>query len=158
MCGYPSDWAKDHPVCFYQRARARINQCDVLVVNHTLFFTLMGNADEDTEGGVLFRNDFVVFDEAHQMESVASKHIGIGVSNRQVSFSLSRLWNARTQKGILGVLRRSEAMKRVDEALEQTDDFFMRVEDACCVAKRPFTHLGIGPSCAFAARNWCRIP
>src|ERR1043166_8910239 len=42
MCGYPSDFAKDHPVCFFQRARNRILSSDVLVLNHTLSFTLLG--------------------------------------------------------------------------------------------------------------------
>src|SRR6266699_187307 len=39
ICGYPSDFAKDHGVCFFQRARHRFLSSDVLVVNHTLFFT-----------------------------------------------------------------------------------------------------------------------
>jgi len=158
MCGYPSEWAKDHDVCFYQKARSRLNQCDVLVVNHTLFFTLLGGMEEDTEGGVLFRNDFVVFDEAHQMEAVASKHIGIGVSIGQVRFSLTRLWNARTQKGVLGVLRSTEAMKRVDDALEHAEEFFMRVEDACHdlrQAARSGKERGEQP--ASARRDWTEL-
>src|ERR1019366_1826445 len=75
ICGHPSDFAKDHGVCFFQRARNRILSSDVLVLNHTLFFTLLGGVDEDMEGGILFKNDFVIFDEAHQMEHVASRHI-----------------------------------------------------------------------------------
>lgn len=158
ICGFPSDWAKDHEVCFYQKARSRILQCDVLVVNHTLFFTLLGSAEEDTEGGILFRNDFVVFDEAHQMESVASKHIGLGVSNGQVRFSLSRLWNARTQKGVLGVLRRAEAMRRVDEALEHAEDFFMRVEDACQdLQEAARSNTSRGEPAAYARRDWTEL-
>src|SRR5258705_4275772 len=72
MCGYPSEFGKQNPICFYQRARNRFRSADVLVLNHTLFFTLLGTQEEDVEGGLLFRNDFVVFDEAHTMEAVAS--------------------------------------------------------------------------------------
>lgn len=72
LCGFPSEFAHDHPVCFFQRARNRILSSDVLVLNHTLFFTLLGGLEEETEGGILFKNDFVIFDEAHQVESVAS--------------------------------------------------------------------------------------
>jgi ATP-dependent DNA helicase DinG len=75
-CGYQSDFSKDHDVCFFQRARNKILSSDVLVLNHTLFFTLLGGVDEEMEGGILFKNDFVIFDEAHTMESVASRHIG----------------------------------------------------------------------------------
>src|SRR5947208_2452366 len=84
MCGYASDLAKVNQICFFQRARNRILSADLLVLNHTLFFTLLGGLEENVEGGVLFRNDFVVFDEAHQMENVASKHIGLSVSSSQM--------------------------------------------------------------------------
>ncbi|MEI9960959.1 MAG: hypothetical protein WDM76_07435 [Limisphaerales bacterium] len=50
-------------------------------MNHTLFFTLLGGVNEEQEGGILFKNDFVIFDEAHTMESVASRHIGLSVSS-----------------------------------------------------------------------------
>jgi ATP-dependent DNA helicase DinG len=70
MCGLASEYAKSENICFYQRARQRMLSSDVLVLNHTLFFTLLGTIDDDVEGGILFRNDFVVFDEAHTMESV----------------------------------------------------------------------------------------
>src|SRR5262249_32673373 len=65
ICGYQSEFAKQNSICFFQRARKRILSADVLVVNHTLFFTLLGSLDEDVEGGILFKNDFVIFDEAH---------------------------------------------------------------------------------------------
>ena len=65
VCGFPSDFARDHGVCFFQRARNKFLSSDVLVLNHTLFFTLLGGVDEEMEGGILFKNDFVIFDEAH---------------------------------------------------------------------------------------------
>src|SRR3974390_888741 len=124
LCGYPSDFAKDHGVCFFQRARNRIMSSDVVVLNHTLFFTLLGGMDEDAEGGVLFRNDFVIFDEAHQMEHVASKHIGLSVSSGQVRYALQRLWNPRTEKGLLATLRQGPAIKMVADMLRESDQFF----------------------------------
>ena len=81
--------------------RNRILSADVLILNHTLFFTLLGGVDEEQEGGILFKNDFVIFDEAHTMESVASRHIGLSVSSSQVRWSLNRLWNPKTEKGLL---------------------------------------------------------
>ena len=81
---------KQNGVCFFQRARNRILSADVLVVNHTLFFTMLGGMDEEVEGGILFKNDFVIFDEAHQMESVASRHIGLSVSSGQMRYALQR--------------------------------------------------------------------
>src|ERR1700761_684358 len=48
-CGHQSDFAKDHDLCFFQRVRNRILSADVLVLNHTLFFTLLGGVDEELE-------------------------------------------------------------------------------------------------------------
>lgn len=131
ICGHQSDFAKDHGVCFFQRARQRILSSDVIVLNHTLFFTLLGGVDEETEGGILFKNDFVVFDEAHTVEQVASKHIGLSVSSGQLRWSLHRLWNPRTEKGLLATLRRGKEVQLVAELLEAGDKFFEAVEGSC---------------------------
>ncbi len=131
VCGFPSDFAKDHGVCFFQRARNKFLSSDVLVLNHTLFFTLLGGVDEEMDGGILFKNDFVIFDEAHQMEPVASKHIGLSVSSGQVRYALNRLWNPRTEKGLLGTLRQGGAVKLVADILGEADKFFENVETAC---------------------------
>src|SRR5882762_5436636 len=131
ICGFQSDFAKDHGVCFFQRARNKFLSSDVLVLNHTLFFTLLGGIEEEIEGGILFKNDFVIFDEAHQMERVASKHIGLSVSSGQVRYALNRLWNPRTEKGLLATLRKGTAVKLVADILSEADAFFENVEVAC---------------------------
>ena len=130
-CGHQSDFSKDHDVCFFQRVRNRILSADVVILNHTLFFTLLGGVDEEMEGGILFKNDFVVFDEAHTMESVASRHIGLSVSSGQVRYSLNRLWNPKTEKGLLATLRQGKAVKLVADILSESDKFFENVESAC---------------------------
>jgi ATP-dependent DNA helicase DinG len=159
LCGYPSDFGKDHPVCFFQRARNRILSSDVLVLNHTLFFTLLGGLEEEVEGGILFRNDFVVFDEAHHMEHVASRHIGLSVSSGQVRYALHRLWNPRTEKGLLATLRKGAAVKLVAELLKEADGFFANVESACETLqqeakKRSF---GGGETAAARRREWTEL-
>lgn len=130
-CGHQSDFAKDHDLCFFQRVRQRILSADVVILNHTLFFTLLGGVEEEPEGGVLFKNDFVVFDEAHTMESVASRHVGLSVSSSQLRWSLNRLWNPKTQKGLLATLAQGKAVKQVADLLEESDKFFENVEHAC---------------------------
>jgi ATP-dependent DNA helicase DinG len=130
-CGFQSDQAKLGPVCFFQRARQKILGADVLVLNHTLFFTLLNGVESDPEGGVLFKNDFVIFDEAHTVESVAARHIGVSVSSGQVRYALQRLWNPRTEKGLLSTLRSASNVRLVADVLQETDDFFVRVEDSC---------------------------
>jgi ATP-dependent DNA helicase DinG len=158
-CGFQSDFAKQNEVCFFQKARNRILSSDVLVLNHTLFFTLLGSLEEEVEGGILFRNDFVVFDEAHQMESVASKHIGLSVSSGQMRYALQRLWNPRTEKGLLATLRQGARVKLVAELLKEAENFFGNVETACeelqqTTRKRSF---GAGEAAASRRRDWTEL-
>ena len=159
ICGHPSEFAKQNPVCFYQRARQRFMSADVLVLNHTLLFTLLGTQEEEVEGGLLFRNDFVVFDEAHTMESVASKHIGLSVSSGQIRYALRRLWNSQTSKGLLGLAPQGGAVKLVGDLLTEADKFFDHVESACDeiqknVGKKSY---GGGEQALSRSRNWTEL-
>jgi ATP-dependent DNA helicase DinG len=130
-CGHSSDFVKEGgQACFFQQARSRILAADVLVLNHTLFFMHLGGLDEELEGGILFKNDFVVFDEAHTVEKVASRHIGLSVSSAQLRYGLQRLWNPQTNKGLLAVLRRGRE-KLVADVLKEAEKFFAAVEEAC---------------------------
>ncbi len=131
MCGPRSDFAQTNEACFFQKARQRIMSADVVVLNHTLFFTLLNTVEEPSEGGVLFRNDFVIFDEAHTVEQVASRHIGLGISSGQIHFALNKLWNPSTQKGLLTVLQKGKVVQQVGDVHKTAETFFSEVEEAC---------------------------
>jgi len=143
FCGRGSENASLHGECFFQKARRRFLGADVLVLNHSLFFANLAmtldneaaNDDEDDNEGVgdglLFKNDFVIFDEAQHLERVASRHIGLSVSSGQIRFNLQRLWNPRTEKGILSLLRKGDVVKGVAETLDEADKLFDEVETAC---------------------------
>ena len=138
LCGRNSDGASLHGECFFQQARRRFLSADVLVLNHSLFFASLGaiaeNAEEEEDGigdGLLFKNDFVIFDEAQHLDRVASRHIGLSVSSGQIRFNLQRLWNPRTEKGILSFLRKGVVVQKVADALEQAEKLFDEMEFAC---------------------------
>ena len=65
------------------------------------------------------------------MENVASRHIGLSVSSGQVRYALNRLWNPRTEKGLLATLRQGKAVSLVADILGESDKFFENVESAC---------------------------
>ncbi|HEV2965388.1 MAG TPA: ATP-dependent DNA helicase, partial [Chthoniobacterales bacterium] len=102
-----------NPRCFYQQARKRLLAADVIVLNHTLLFMLLGSPDEqaERESGYLFPDDFIIFDEAHTVEQVASKQIGIGVSQYGLRSTIQRLYNVRTRKGLFTVMRDAEGVR-----------------------------------------------
>lgn len=118
-----------NPRCFYQSARKRLLNADVVVMNHTLFFMNLGGLAEieENDTGFLFANDFVIFDEAHTLEGVAARQIGLAVSQYGVRYALHRLYNPKTQKGLLQVLRRADAVREVVALLEKVETFFQQV-------------------------------
>lgn len=159
LCGHQSDFAKDNDICFFQRARKRILSSDVIVLNHTLFFTLLGGMGESDNDGILFKNDFVIFDEAHTVEHVASRHIGLSVSSAQLRYSLNRLWNPRTKKGLLAMLRQGPAVQLVADLLEQGAQFFEAAESACDELHQQQRSSASGKQIEFggAGRNWTEL-
>jgi ATP-dependent DNA helicase DinG len=119
-----------NPRCFYQQARKRLLASDVIVLNHTLLFMLLGTPDEQEgrESGFLFPNDFIVFDEAHTVEGVASKQIGVGVSQYGLRSTIQRLYNARTRKGLFTVMRDAAGVRLAAELIDDLEKFFGSVE------------------------------
>src|SRR5437762_11127822 len=121
------------PRCFYQQARKRLLAADVLVINHTLLFMLLGSpeAQEERESGFLFPNDFLILDEAHTVEQVASRQIGIGISQYGLRSTIQRLYNARTRKGLFTVMRDAEGVRFAAGLVDDAEKFFAAVESKC---------------------------
>jgi len=119
-----------NPRCFYQQARKRLLAADVIVLNHTLLFILLGRPDEqeERESGFILPNDFIIFDEAHTVEQVASKQIGIGVSQYGLRSTIQRLYNARTRKGLFTVMRDAVGVQLAAQLVDDVDKFFAVVE------------------------------
>ena len=118
--------------CFYQEARKKLLTADLIVVNHTLFFLALENIGlaETKSSGYLFPNDFVILDEAHTVESVAARQIGLGVSQYGLKQALFRLYNPKSKKGLFTVLRAEEAVRETAETIDVVDRFFQAVEQA----------------------------
>nr|WP_299467864.1 helicase C-terminal domain-containing protein [uncultured Gimesia sp.] len=85
--------------CFYYRARRRVWNADVLVVNHALFFSDLALRRDGSS--ILPDYDTVILDEAHTIEGVAGDHLGLSITNSQFDYLFSKLYNDRTQKGLL---------------------------------------------------------
>jgi len=119
-----------NPRCFYQQARKRLLAADLIVLNHTLLFILLGSPDvqQERESGFLFPNDFIIFDEAHTVEQVASRQIGIGISQYGLRSTIQRLYNTRSRKGLFTVMRDADGVRLAAELVDDVDKFFAAVE------------------------------
>jgi len=103
------------------------------VINHTLLFILLisPEAQEERESGFIFPNDFLILDEAHTVERVASRQIGIGISQYGLRSIIQRLYNARTRKGLFTVTRDAEGVRLAAELVDGAEKFFAAVESKC---------------------------
>ncbi len=111
--------------CFYYKARRRIWDADLLVVNHSLFFSDLALRREGAN--ILPDYDVVIFDEAHKIEAVAGDHLGLSASNGQIQYLLNKLYNDRTNRGLLVHHKLDKCQQAVVRLRQQQDDFFTAV-------------------------------
>jgi ATP-dependent DNA helicase DinG len=112
--------------CFYQRARKRWNEANLIVANHALLFSDLALQEEDVN--FLPKYQTVVIDEAHNIERVAEEHFGVDITNHRVRFLLDGLYNARTHRGLLAHVGDDDAVDLVRETDRTTQAFFKRVQ------------------------------
>ncbi len=122
-CGGPTG-------CFFQMARTKVQDANVVILNHALLFGLLAGAEEVEEGpseGYLFPNDFLVLDEAHEVEDVAAKALGLEVRLGSLRFLLQRLVHPRTKKGILTRVGDGNAVKATLGVLSMLEGAFEEI-------------------------------
>jgi len=73
--------------CFITNLRREAAKAQILIVNHHLFFADLAVKGPHS-GGALPDYDAVVFDEAHQLEEVATQFFGVRVSSAQIEAML----------------------------------------------------------------------
>jgi ATP-dependent DNA helicase DinG len=74
--------------CFITEMRRRALESDIIIVNHHLFFAdlaIRQMAEDAPDAGILPECGAVIFDEAHELEDVASSYFGVSVSNLRIS-------------------------------------------------------------------------
>jgi ATP-dependent DNA helicase DinG len=74
----------DYRRCFITEMRRRATESDLIIVNHHLFFAdaaVREMASAAPDAGILPEAAAVIFDEAHELEEVASNYFGRSLSN-----------------------------------------------------------------------------
>jgi ATP-dependent DNA helicase DinG len=77
------DWER----CFVTTMRRKALESDIVIVNHHLFFAdlnIKQQAANAPDAGILPDAAVVIFDEAHELEEVASNYFGIGLSTQRI--------------------------------------------------------------------------
>jgi ATP-dependent DNA helicase DinG len=71
--------------CFVTQARRRADQAQLVLVNHHLYFADRALRAASPTARLLPAHDAVIFDEAHQLEDVATEHFGAKVSTAKLA-------------------------------------------------------------------------
>lgn len=95
---------RQYDSCFFQSARRRWQNADILVANHALYVLDLALRQQNL--AILPDHDAVIIDEAHTFEQVAAEHLGIEVSRRAVLHLIGRVAGRR---GVPGVVQRLAA-------------------------------------------------
>ncbi len=113
--------------CFYRRAKARCEAANLLIVNHSLLFTLLAvneAFEKSPASGLLRLEDFAVLDEAHTVPDIATEHLGLSLSSTGLKRVLVSLYNPKRTKGLFVKHEDEQACRAVEVALEQGQHFF----------------------------------
>lgn len=112
--------------CFYHEAREQVQKSHLVVLNHSLLFSLIaaGMSPGGDQQGVLYPNDFLVMDEAHTLPSIATHHLGSSISDFGIERALRILYNSKTKKGLLRKIGNPGDYRLVEEAIAGCREFF----------------------------------
>ena len=100
--------------CFITLMHQRASESDIIIVNHHLFFADLSLRNDNHEGGILPEYHAVVFDEAHEIEDVASQYFGVSVSNYRLQ-ELRRDIAAMSRAKKFGSPELDHVLQRLDE-------------------------------------------
>jgi ATP-dependent DNA helicase DinG len=110
---------KEFDRCYITLMRQRAAESDILIVNHHLFFADLALRQSEY-AGLLPDYAALVFDEAHEMEDVATQYFGIQISNYRVE-ELARDTEATLRAKAIAS---GEVLAAVAELRHRSDLFF----------------------------------
>jgi ATP-dependent DNA helicase DinG len=75
----------DYDRCYLTLMRQKAMEADIVIVNHHLFFADLAIRRSENAVGILPDYSAVIFDEAHELEDIATEYFGFHVSNYRIA-------------------------------------------------------------------------
>jgi len=103
--------------CFYMKTRMEKMEADILISNHHVFFAdlnVRAETDFDSEYLILPRYDMIIFDEAHNIESVARSYFSVEVSKISFTRLLNRIYQRKNKRK-----KEKSALIRVEDTVDE---------------------------------------
>jgi ATP-dependent DNA helicase DinG len=140
--------------CFVTQARRAAHKAQIVVVNHHLFFADLALRAAYPGAQVLPPYDAVIFDEAHQIEDVATEHFGITVSTLRV------LALVRDAKKALADATDVSSPRLIDNLEARADELFALLRDRLAKDSAGVDVRKLAPADLFAEprrERWFRL-
>ncbi len=118
-----------HDRCFVTRMRREAEDAQIVVVNHHLFLAdlALRTGPRGAHASVIPAYDAVVFDEAHQIDDIATDFFGVRVSSARVEALLHDAERTLAKANALEALASGPVRGTLEQAREASKTFFARL-------------------------------
>ncbi|MBN2087080.1 DEAD/DEAH box helicase [Candidatus Peregrinibacteria bacterium] len=118
---------KSYGSCYLHEARKKAEDADIIIVNHALLC-----ADLEADGVLLPDYQYLIVDEAHHFEEVATKSLGIEIKQESLAIPVKAIQNhmedlARRFTGTLFV--NNKAFEAIDPLLDAVPDLQQTIDN-----------------------------
>ncbi len=110
---------RNFDACFVTKVRQQALQSDIIIVNHHLFFADLALRQGDF-GSVLPDYAILIFDEAHELEDVATQYFGVMVSNYRIEEVVRDASRVMAETGSFSAFLSDQ----ISKLSERSKDFF----------------------------------
>jgi ATP-dependent DNA helicase DinG len=114
---------RNYDACFITRVRQQALESDIIIVNHHLFFADLALRQGDF-GSILPDYSILVFDEAHELEDVATQYFGVTISNYRIEELIRDTDHALAETGASSAFLAEQLAKLA----ERSREFFSRFQ------------------------------
>jgi ATP-dependent DNA helicase DinG len=114
---------RNFDACFITKVRQQALESDIIIVNHHLFFADLALRQGDF-GSILPDYSILVFDEAHELEDVATQYFGVTISNYRIEELIRDADHALAETGASSAFLTQQLAKLA----ERSREFFSRFQ------------------------------
>ena len=113
-----------YDTCFYFKARAQVDEADLIIVNHHLLFADWALRKANPYAAILPEYRCLILDEAHHLEATATEHTSVEFSNTRVKRFLDSLCNPQGKAGLFIRFQSTGSVRLVEDAREEANQQF----------------------------------
>ena len=113
-----------YDTCFYFKARAQVEEADLIIVNHHLLFADWALRKANPYAAILPEYRYLILDEAHHLEATATEHTSVEFSNTRVKRFLDSLCNPQGKAGLFIRFQSTGSIRLVEQARDEANQQF----------------------------------